>query len=211
MSFQFTALSAAEADKRARGVVSVVSDKVLSKSADRKQREDETLTVEILSATELPQANLLTDQDTYVVASILPQKTNTKRTNVCEAGGTVPKWTSEHRNMLMLRVNGHSTALKLTVFATATLGEDVPIGSLSLDLSDIPYLRFIEHEMKLVSATKEQDGEAGAMDGMLAWATELVIADAAGSLHFKVYRKANTVRALCFRQGTSTGIVIRIR
>lgn len=189
VSFRFTPLSPEQAEAKLRGIVSVVPNKSEAKLAERmrKQRNDETLNVEIISANQLTQTGLLTDQDTYVVATLLPQKTIVKRTNACEGGGQNPAWTSEHRNLLMLRVDDCNTALQLTVFAAATLGEDVAIGSVEVSLDDIPYLQNEPHSKQLVG-NQEQEDEAGAMDAMAAWATEMVASDDCGKIQFKLYR-----------------------
>jgi hypothetical protein len=126
------------------------------KERRKRQAEEEQLKVEVLKGYNLQEATMLTEQEPYVMATMLPQREISRRTNCVETAfgeeqhsGTNPEWTQEHRNLLMLQVESEAESVLLEVWAQNSLGGDDLLGSAEVLLRDIPFLQNQKSKLKL--------------------------------------------------------------
>jgi hypothetical protein len=126
------------------------------KERRKRQAEEEQLKVEVLKGYNLQEATMLTEQEPYVMATMLPLREISRRTNCVETAfgeeqhsGTNPEWTQEHRNLLMLQVEPESEGVLLEVWAQNSLGGDDLLGSAEVVLRDIPFLQNEKQKLKL--------------------------------------------------------------
>jgi hypothetical protein len=93
-----------------------------------------TLIIEVLEANQIRDLSRLHQQDPYVLCSLLPSRTS-QRTKAVTMGGTAPKWSRMHGNLISVPIAPNDESLLIEVW-NENLVNDELIGSVEFPLTE---------------------------------------------------------------------------